>query len=108
MIWIREPFLSKGPELKDLIVIHGHTVREQPDPGPQRSALIPAPFTRESSQSFVSKEAKVDFFNTSFANVQLVAKALGASSCWRLKIRSNDVFCLYLQQPIPVAGGASE
>ncbi|KQQ60886.1 hypothetical protein ASF69_00065 [Rhizobium sp. Leaf311] len=39
MIWIREPFLSKGPELKDLIVIHGHTVREQPDPGPQRIGI---------------------------------------------------------------------
>ncbi|KQQ60885.1 hypothetical protein ASF69_00060 [Rhizobium sp. Leaf311] len=42
----------------------------------------------------MSKEAKVDFFDTSFANVQLVAKAPCASSAWRLKIRSNDVFLL--------------
>lgn len=36
MIWIREPFLSMGPQLKDLLVIHGHTTTDLPDHGPQR------------------------------------------------------------------------
>lgn len=39
MLWIREPFLSDGPKLPHLIVIHGHTPHDAPSPGPQRIGI---------------------------------------------------------------------
>lgn len=45
MMWIREPFLSKGPGLGSLIVVHGHTVYPQPDIGQNRIGLDTGAFT---------------------------------------------------------------
>lgn len=39
MIWIREPFLSMGPKLDDLFVVHGHTATDLPSPGLQRIGI---------------------------------------------------------------------
>ncbi|QCJ00801.1 metallophosphoesterase family protein [Agrobacterium larrymoorei] len=39
MMWIREPFLAQGPKLPDLFVIHGHTPKDKPSPGPQRLCI---------------------------------------------------------------------
>lgn len=39
MIWIREPFLSEGPKIPTLFVIHGHTPYDKPNPGPQRMGI---------------------------------------------------------------------
>ena len=36
MLQIREPFLSRGPELESLLVIHGHTPNQIPTIGPNR------------------------------------------------------------------------
>ncbi|WP_160006267.1 metallophosphoesterase family protein [Rhizobium sp. 18055] len=38
LMWIREPFLSRGPEL-DLTVVHGHTVSEEPAFGRNRIGI---------------------------------------------------------------------
>jgi len=38
MMWIREPFISRGPEL-DLVVVHGHTASRQPSMGPNRIGI---------------------------------------------------------------------
>lgn len=39
MIWIREPFLSEGPRLPPLMVIHGHTPHPTPSLGPARIGI---------------------------------------------------------------------
>lgn len=44
MLWIREPFLSKGPGL-DLVVIHGHTRVDRPERGPQRIGIDTGAFS---------------------------------------------------------------
>ncbi|WP_313612213.1 metallophosphoesterase [Agrobacterium sp.] len=38
LMWIREPFLSRGPELP-FLVVHGHTVTEQPETGRNRIGI---------------------------------------------------------------------
>ena len=38
LLWIREPFLSRGPELP-FLVVHGHTVYERPETGPNRIGI---------------------------------------------------------------------
>lgn len=38
LLWIREPFLSRGPQLPYLVV-HGHTICEQPETGPNRIGI---------------------------------------------------------------------
>ena len=38
MMWIREPFISRGPGL-DLVVVHGHTASRQPSKGPNRIGI---------------------------------------------------------------------
>lgn len=38
MMWIREPFLSAGPQLP-LLVVHGHTPSKAPTTGPQRIGI---------------------------------------------------------------------
>jgi len=38
MMWIREPFLSQGPQLP-LLVVHGHTPSKKPTSGPQRIGI---------------------------------------------------------------------
>ncbi|MFB9951060.1 metallophosphoesterase family protein [Rhizobium puerariae] len=38
LLWIREPFLAKGPQLP-LLVVHGHTPKPQPDRGPGRIGI---------------------------------------------------------------------
>lgn len=38
LMWIREPFLSRGPEF-ELTVIHGHTITDEPDFGPNRIGI---------------------------------------------------------------------
>ncbi|MFK3781083.1 metallophosphoesterase family protein [Agrobacterium sp. NPDC089420] len=44
MLWIREPFLSRGAGL-DLIVVHGHTPVTEPETGPQRIGIDTGAFT---------------------------------------------------------------
>lgn len=39
MMWVREPFLSEGPRIPHLVVIHGHTPSDQPSLGPQRIGI---------------------------------------------------------------------
>lgn len=39
MLWIREPFLSKGPGVPSFFVIHGHTPNPTPSTGPQRIGI---------------------------------------------------------------------
>ena len=38
MMWIREPFISRGPRL-DLVVVHGHTASRKPSIGPDRIGI---------------------------------------------------------------------
>lgn len=38
LMWIREPFLSKGPKLP-VLVIHGHTISSEPDFGTRRVGI---------------------------------------------------------------------
>lgn len=38
LLWIRDPFITKGPEL-DLFVIHGHTPSLRPTTGPRRIGI---------------------------------------------------------------------
>lgn len=38
LLWIREPFLSRGPELP-FLVVHGHTISETPETGPNRIGI---------------------------------------------------------------------
>lgn len=44
LLWIREPFLSRGPRLP-LTVIHGHTPSREPTFGPQRIGIDTGCFT---------------------------------------------------------------
>lgn len=39
MLWIREPFLSKGAGIKSVFVVHGHTPNPVPSTGPQRIGI---------------------------------------------------------------------
>jgi serine/threonine protein phosphatase 1 len=39
MLWIREPFLSKGAGIPSVFVIHGHTPNPAPSTGPQRMGI---------------------------------------------------------------------
>jgi serine/threonine protein phosphatase 1 len=39
MLWIREPFLTEGPKLPPLLVVHGHTLKTEPDFGPLRIGI---------------------------------------------------------------------
>jgi serine/threonine protein phosphatase 1 len=39
LIWIREPFLTEGPRLPSLLVIHGHTPSSDPSFGAQRIGI---------------------------------------------------------------------
>ncbi|MCJ8521139.1 serine/threonine protein phosphatase 1 [Pseudorhizobium tarimense] len=45
LMWIREPFLSKGPGLASLLVVHGHTARPLPDIGVNRIGIDTGAFT---------------------------------------------------------------
>lgn len=38
LMWIRDPFITKGPEL-DLLVVHGHTPSSRPTIGPRRIGI---------------------------------------------------------------------
>lgn len=38
LMWIREPFLSEGPTLP-VLVIHGHTIKQEPDFGTRRVGI---------------------------------------------------------------------
>ncbi|MBP2547969.1 serine/threonine protein phosphatase 1 [Neorhizobium galegae] len=38
LLWIREPFISRGPQLP-MIVVHGHTPVQEPDIGPGRIGI---------------------------------------------------------------------
>ena len=39
LMWIRDPFLAKGPNLPSTFVIHGHTPQTEPSLGPNRIGI---------------------------------------------------------------------
>jgi serine/threonine protein phosphatase 1 len=39
LMWIRDPFLAKGPNLPSIFVIHGHTPQAEPSLGPNRIGI---------------------------------------------------------------------
>lgn len=45
LLWIREPFITTGPKLPSLLVIHGHTPQPDPDIGEQRLGIDTGAFS---------------------------------------------------------------